>query len=349
MWDYAKNIVVSADSVTLDDLDRSIVRALQVAPRGSFSRFADTMGTSEQTVARRYRRLRAAGVVRVTAVVNTEALGQSTWVVRIQCTPNGTAALAQALAKRQDIGWVSIVGGAAEVVCVARSRSAADRDDLLLGQLARTAPVLGISAAMTLHQFRAGRPDDWAGLAGALTSRQEETLRAVAGSTDPAPQGNVSTRAGDIDDGDEAILHQLVVDGRSSYAQLGACAGMSEGRAARRLHLLLERGIAVVDVDLSSEALGWNVTAQLWMTTAPADLHACGTALAQLPDVTYAAAVTGPHNLTAVVVCRDHRALYRLLTEQVGAVPGIRTLEVSPRTRVVKQAGALVDQARLAT
>lgn len=344
---------MSADSVIFDDLDRSIVRALQVAPRGSFSQFADTLGTSEQTVARRYRRLRAAGVVRVTAVVNTEALGQSTWVVRIQCTPNGTAALAQALAKRQDIGWVSIVGGAAEVVCVARSRSAADRDDLLLGQLARTAPVLGISAAMTLHQFRAGRPDDWAGLAGALTSRQEETLRAVAGSTDPAPapapQESGGTRAGGIDDSDEAILHQLVLDGRSSYTQLGATAGMSEGRAARRLNLLLEWGIAVVDVDLSSEALGWKVTAQLWMTTAPADLHACGTALAQLADVTYAAAVTGPHNLTAVVVCRDHRALYRLLTEQVGAVPGIRTLEVSPRTRVVKQAGALVERARLAT
>ncbi len=341
------------DSVTLDDLDRSIVRALQVAPRGSFSHFADTLGTSEQTVARRYRRLRAAGVVRVTAVVNTEALGQSTWVVRIQCTPNGTAALAQALAKRQDIGWVSIGGGAAEVVCVARSRSAADREELLLGQLARTAPVLGISAAMMLHQFRAGRPDDWAGLAGALTSQQEEKLRSVAGSTDaaqtPVPPVGDRPRGSDIDDGDEAILHQMVLDGRSSYAQLGACAGMSEGRAARRLHLLLERGIAVVDVDLSSEALGWNVTAQLWMTTAPADLHACGTALAQLPDVTFAAAVTGPHNLTAVVVCRDHSALYRLVTEQVGAVPGIRTLEVSPRTRVVKQAGALVAQARLAT
>ncbi len=289
----------------------------------------------------------------MTAVVNSEALGESTWVVRIRCTPNGTAALAQALAKRQDIGWVSIGGGAAEVVCVARSRSAADREELLLGQLARTAPVLGVSAAMTLHQFRAGRPDDWAGLAGALTSRQEEELRSVAGGADgartPVPQVGDRTPGSEIDDGDEAILNQMVLDGRSSYAQLGACAGMSEGRAARRLHLLLERGIAVVDVDLSSEALGWKVTAQLWMTTAPADLHACGTALAQLPDVTFAAAITGPHNLTAVVVCRDHRALYRLVTEQVGAVPGIRTLEVSPRTRVVKQAGALVARARLTT
>ncbi|OFE16003.1 hypothetical protein BA895_21110 [Humibacillus sp. DSM 29435] len=347
---------MNADFVILDDLDRSIVRALQVAPRASFSHLADTLGASEQTVARRYRRLRAAGVVRVTAVVNTEALGESTWVVRIRCTPNGTAALAQALAKRQDIGWVSIGGGAAEVVCVARSRSAADREDLLLGQLARTAPVLGISAAMTLHQFRAGRPDDWAGLAGALTSRQEEELRSVAGGADGArtPMSPLSpvgdpTQGIEIDDGDEAILRQMVLDGRSSYAQLGACAVMSEGRAARRLHLLLQRGIAVVDVDLSSEALGWKVTAQLWMTTAPADLHACGTALAQLPDVTFAAAVTGPHNLTAVVVCRDHRALYRLVTEQVGAVPGIRTLEVSPRTRVVKQAGAMVARARLAT
>lgn len=340
----ATNSRVISESSTLDDLDSALIRCLQLAPRAAFSLYAQVLETSEQTVARRYRRLHAAGVVRVTTVRSSETLGETNWLVRVQCRPNGAVALAQALAKRGDIGWVSITGGAAEVLCVVRSPSAQDREDLLLEQLARTVPVLGVSAAMTLHAFRAGRPDDWAGLAHVLSPQQEKALRTAA------PE-QVTTGAAVLapDDCDQAILERMVIDGRSSYAQLASAAGISEGRAARRLSALLERGVAALDVDLSAEALGWNVTAQLWMTVAPADLHGCGTALAALPEVTFAAAITGPHNLTAVAVCRDHRDLYRLVTTGVGAVPGIATLEVSPRTRVVKQAGALVERRRLAT
>lgn len=340
----AKNIYVIEESVTLDHLDRAIIRALQVAPRASFSQYAETLGTSEQTIARRYRRLRTAGVVRVTAVVNTEALGQSNWIVRIQCTPNGTAALAQALAKREDIGWVSISGGAAEVVCVVRSRTAQDREDLLLDRLARTAPVLGMTTAMVLHPFLAGDPDDWAGLQDALSPEQDHRLRSASGPRGPA----IPPRSIAIDADDQAILDAMVIDGRSTYAQLGAAGKTTEGRAARRLHSLMDRGVLQLDVDLAPAPLGWNVEAQLWMRTSPADLDAAGTALAAVPEIGFVAAITGPHNVTASVVCRDHRHLYELITGQVGAVPGIRSLEVSPRMRTVKQAGAMVERNRLA-
>lgn len=347
----AKNVYVKANSAMFDDLDRAIVRALQVCPRGSFSHFADTLATSEQTVARRYRRLHSTGVVRVTAVINTEALGQTNWLVRIQCTPNGTAGLAQALAKRDDIGWVSISGGAAEVVCVVRSRTAADREDLLLDRLARTAPVLGLTTAMVLHPFLAGGADDWAGLSEALSPDQDRRLRQAGSTAASAPdEGGSRPRPPEtIDRSDQAILDAMVIDGRSTYAQLGAAAELSEGRAARRLQSLLDRRLLQIDVDLAPEALGWNVAAQLWMTTSPSDLDAVGTALAHVPGMSFVAAITGPHNVIASVICRDHRHLYQLITREIGAIPGIRSLEVSPRMRTVKQAGALVEHARLTT
>ncbi len=336
---------MSVESSTLDATDRAIVRCLQVAPRGAFSTYAEVLATSEQTVARRYRRLRGAGVVRVTAVADTAALGQTNWVVRIRCRPNGTAALAQALAKRDDIGWVSISGGATEVVCVVRSTTAAAREDLLLERLARTAPVLGITAAMNLHPYVAGQADDWAGLRHELTGEQERRLREV---TSTPPVTGTAPATG-LDGCDRSILDALVVDGRSTYAQLAQAAGVTEGRAARRLQALLARGLIHLDVDLSAHALGWEVTANLWMSVPPDRLHPAGEALARIPEVTFATAITGPHNLLAAVVCRDHEDLYRLVTEQVGAVPGISSLEVSPQMRSVKQAGALVEHDRLAT
>ena len=52
------------ESAVLDHLDRQIVRALQIDPRAPFSRIAEVLGVSEQTVARRYRRLRGDGYLR---------------------------------------------------------------------------------------------------------------------------------------------------------------------------------------------------------------------------------------------------------------------------------------------
>ena len=53
------------DTLTIDDLDRQLAQCLGVDGRASFSQLAVVLGVSDQTVARRYRRLRSAGVMRV--------------------------------------------------------------------------------------------------------------------------------------------------------------------------------------------------------------------------------------------------------------------------------------------
>jgi DNA-binding Lrp family transcriptional regulator len=37
----------SEESITIDGTDRALIRALQLAPRGSFSRIGDVLGLSE--------------------------------------------------------------------------------------------------------------------------------------------------------------------------------------------------------------------------------------------------------------------------------------------------------------
>src|SRR5919199_1854176 len=56
---------IDEETLTLDALDRRLVHALLRDGRLPFRRIADALGSSEQTIARRYRRLREAGVVRV--------------------------------------------------------------------------------------------------------------------------------------------------------------------------------------------------------------------------------------------------------------------------------------------
>jgi DNA-binding Lrp family transcriptional regulator len=329
------------DSSTLDQLDAQIVRALQVAPRAPFSLIADVLDVSEQTVARRYRRLGREGVLRIIGVVNPNALGQSSWMVRIQSRPSGTESLANALAQRDDVGWVTLSAGGSEVVCAVRSRTQEARDDLLVQRLPRTTPVLAVAAAVVLHRFVGGGGDDWAALAGLLTEEQTLRLRPpIAGRVEPAA-------AVVLEPSDEPMLDVLARDGRATYAVLAAAAGISEGRAMRRLNMLLERGVAYLDIDLSAAALGFNALANLWLTVTPSELENAGNALSREQEVAFAAAISGPHNLTAAVTCRDLDALYRFITTKVGAIAGVQSMEVSPVLRHVKQAGALVAGDRL--
>src|SRR5580692_10815855 len=57
---------------TLDALDRQIIQELYVYPRAPFSRLAEIIGSSEQTVSRRYRRLFDDRTVRVVGQLDTQ-------------------------------------------------------------------------------------------------------------------------------------------------------------------------------------------------------------------------------------------------------------------------------------
>jgi hypothetical protein len=58
--------------------------------------------------------------------------------------------------------------------------------------------------------------------------------------------------------------------------------------------------------------------------------------------------MSGRSNLMASAACRDLAHLYEFATERAGALEGIVAMEVVPFARVIKQAGALVVDGRLA-
>ena len=74
----------------IDAIDRQIVHAMQVDGRAPFSRVATVLGVSEQTVARRWRRLRADGVVRVLGLIAPDAT-EPNWFVRVRVQPAAAA------------------------------------------------------------------------------------------------------------------------------------------------------------------------------------------------------------------------------------------------------------------
>src|SRR4051812_26314984 len=133
----------------LDDLDRAVIHALHIDGRAPFSRIADVLDVSTQTVTRRYRRLRAEAGLRVVGamaydlhhappqpaprryrrlraeaglrVVGAMAydLHEATrWMVRLTCTPPTAQSLARSLARRPDTSWVKLTSGGTEIFAI---------------------------------------------------------------------------------------------------------------------------------------------------------------------------------------------------------------------------------------
>jgi DNA-binding Lrp family transcriptional regulator len=141
-----------------DHLDRQLVHALTVAPRAPFRQLADVLGVSDQTIARRYRRLEQTAGLRVLGAVNGSRAGWVDWAVRLQVTPGSADAIAEALARRPDTTWVRLFSGGTEIVCVLQARTAQQRDDLLLRGLPGSRRVTQITAHSILHVFS---PVEW--------------------------------------------------------------------------------------------------------------------------------------------------------------------------------------------
>ncbi|MFE0462413.1 Lrp/AsnC family transcriptional regulator [Kitasatospora sp. NPDC058965] len=323
----------------LDELDRAMVEALMIDGRAAFSRLAEVLRVSDQTVIRRYRRLRGEGLLRVVGLPVGHRVGLVESWLRLQCTPDAALAVADALAHRPDLAWVTLNSGGTEVQCITKARSREEHDELLLHRLPRTRRVLGISAQSILRVFSGG-PLHWHGLAR-LTEEQRDALLPPY---DYRPAGGPRQP---LDRAELAMLAVLARDGRTGYPELARAAALSESTARRRLEQLRERGACFFDVEIDPRLLGFETQATLLITVAPGDLAAAGAALAAHPEVPFAAAVTGAANLVAITVCRDTDAFYTYLTERIGALPGVRHVEVLPQLRTVKRAGMLTDGLRL--
>jgi DNA-binding Lrp family transcriptional regulator len=320
----------SWETPIMDRIDRQIVHCLQRDGRASFRRIAEVLDVSEQTVARRYRALHASGTVAVVVLPSA----RESWFVRIRCRPDAADALADALAAREDVSWVAVTAGGGELTCGAYTDPGSDH---LLDRLPRTHQVLSFTGHAVLR-IHAGGDAEWLAFDDPLTPAQLEQL-----GSSPARDGTPPR----IRDDDAPLVAELARDGRAGVVALARATGWPPSRVSTRLDALLSSGAVHIEVDLAVRHFGFHAMAYVHLTVPPGELEATGHALSLHPETAFAAAVTGPANLLAVVNCRTTDDLYTYVTSKVGALPAVRQAEVVPVLRTVKQARSRLRSGRL--
>lgn len=313
------------DSVTLDELDLRLLHALQLDGRAAFSRIAGVLDVSDRTLARRFTKLRTSGVARVAGVTSSHRTGHAEWIVRLRVLPAGTAPLARALAGRPDTAWVTVASSGTEIVCVFRT---ADEGPAPLSTLGRLPQVTHVDAQRLLRPVMDHR---WIGRTSALTPGQIAALR-------PAPAEHTTpTSRTSLTELDRRLLPALAADGRAAYPELARLVGWSESAVRRRLDELRRSGVLQFDVEVDSRLFGFTVQSLLWLTITPARLGGVARTLAGDREAAFVGTTTGPHNLIAIVVCRDAHALHTYLTDRIGSLVGVDRVETALITSYTKR------------
>jgi DNA-binding Lrp family transcriptional regulator len=293
-------------------------------------------------------------------------LGWVDWFVRLQTTPGSADAIGEALARRPDTRWVNLASGGTEIICTLQASTPEQRDALFLRGLPGSRRVVQISAHSILHNFT---PRAWHGIRQALSAEQLGMLAVLSpgGTTPPETPpilgGNLSPRTpsapgpsgarppfggkpspsapGVLLPEDEPLLAELGRDGRTSHAALAAAIHWHESTVRRRIEELCRSGLLHFEVDLDARGLGMNVSAVLWLKVEPSRLDAVGQALAEHPEVPFAAATTGPSNVVVTALFRDTQHLYEYLTGPLASLPGVSSVETAPIIRTLKRTGSV--------
>ena len=138
-----------------------------------------------------------------------------------------------------------------------------------------------------------------------------------------------------LDTVDRAIISELQVDGRMSYAELGPRVGMSQAAVRQRVNRLIDRGVMQVVAVTDPLSLGLSTQAMVGITVS-GDVRTVAAAVADLVEAEYVLITAGRFDVLAEVLCEDNDALLTLVNDRILQIDGVASTEVSPVLKMEK-------------
>ena len=140
----------------------------------------------------------------------------------------------------------------------------------------------------------------------------------------------------DLDDTDQAIIGLLRKDGRMPFRAIARELDIAENTVRARVRRMEEsdalRVVAVTDI----EAAGYGMLLAIGVQVEGRSLEAVARDMAAIPEVFSVSVVVGAQDIEILVVARDQAALSELITDKLGAIPGVRRLTPALALDVLK-------------
>ncbi|MFJ9417114.1 Lrp/AsnC family transcriptional regulator [Streptomyces sp. NPDC101227] len=317
----------------MDRLDHAIVRVLTREPRAAFADVGERLGVHERTVARRLDRLVGAGLVRFTAFLVPEFLGEGLVVeLGVRCAPGRLHDTAVALAHRPDTRAVDVASGSSEVVAEV---IVPGPDHLLTtvdGSIARIPGVTDIHTSAVLRLLLTA--NDWDPYGDEPTPARR---RIAEGGELPPPLV--------VDELDRRLVALLERDARAPITRLARELCVGETTARRRLTRLMESHVLHLRMHAEPEVLGFPVEARFRLSLEHRALDAAVRHLARESDVRHLLITTGRANVLGYSSHRSAQDLHSFTARVFAELEGLTGAGTELLLRTYKRAGVVTAAA----
>jgi Lrp/AsnC family transcriptional regulator for asnA, asnC and gidA len=139
-----------------------------------------------------------------------------------------------------------------------------------------------------------------------------------------------------LDDVSKAIIEQLQLDGRRSYAAIAKVVGLSEAAVRQRVQRLIDSGVMQVVAVTDPLELGFARQAMVGIRAEGA-LEPIADKLKAMDEVEYVVITAGSFDLLAEVLAESDDDLLRILSDRIRAIDGVKSTETFVYLKLVKQ------------
>jgi DNA-binding Lrp family transcriptional regulator len=296
--------------VQLSELDRELIRQLQLDGRQSFAAISRELRVPEKTIRRRVNELLDSRVIQITTVADPAVLGYTVAAlvgVRVDGR-RGIRPLVESLAKLPSVDYAVITTGRydalVEVLCRDNSELLSVVDESFI-----RAPGVRSAEVFPYLQLHYQDPVWDVGL-------------------HRGDHGQVEPRA-PLDAADRRIIAELSTDGRLAFGLVADRLGISESQVRKRVtRMLAEKTIRITAI-ANPRSLGFNMQAWVAIRCAPGhSVTALAETLTKLPSIKYVVAAAGRFDIFAEVVCRDSQDVMRLVDSEIRTLTGVAGTEL---------------------
>jgi Lrp/AsnC family transcriptional regulator for asnA, asnC and gidA len=140
----------------------------------------------------------------------------------------------------------------------------------------------------------------------------------------------------ELDATDKAIIAELQIEGRLSYARLAPRVGLSEAATRQRVNKLIEREVMEIVAVANPTRLGLKHQTMVGINV---DAHVRDIAdeLAKIEAIDYVVVTAGRYDILAEVFCADATEFLGVINDQIRPIAGISNLEILTYLDLVKQ------------
>lgn len=321
---------VEADISLIDETDLDIIAALQTAPRVPANALSEILGVPTSTITRRLNRLQQDRIMKV--------IGRFAWPLVLSgnpqqlwicCEPGQSTEVAKQLKAFAEIQFVMTTSGTGDIYADLYPLHGSDINDLITNRIPSLPGIRSMESRLVLDSRRVGQ--NWR--FQRLTPDQTEALAAHVVPVNQPALGSLD----ELSDLEFGTMCELGRNARASAAEVARTLNVSSSSAYRAIQMLLATGAISPRVEVEPSAVGFPLSAVVTLQVKPKSIAAVLDQLSSHESARMISMVTGQAPVVFHGVFRSPTDLADFITEDIGALPGIQTMDTSVGLNVLRR------------